>query len=85
MPYLNITIGHSEVQQVWAEARRLTPSPQLKTPETITGRLLGLTRAQLLSLRYGLEVVVGFEGHPYRFTRLDQDGQFALAWARPHE
>jgi hypothetical protein len=73
---LNITIGTSPVWEVQAETP-LGPSLQLATPETITGTLLNPNANDMRKVRDS-DTVVGFEGYPYRFARLDEDGSFTL-------
>jgi hypothetical protein len=60
---LNITIGTSPVWEVQAETP-LGRSPQLATPETITGTLLNLAATDMRKVRDS-KTVVGFEGYPF--------------------
>lgn len=72
--------GHilrSRISVIRAETD-LGPSPQLGIPESIRGKVVGLTTEELVDLQFGSDVEVGFEGRRYRFTRLDKDGTFEL-------
>jgi hypothetical protein len=74
---LNITFGTKPVREVQAETN-LGASPQLATPETITGKLLSLSVEDLFGLKFDCDVSVGFEGHAYHFESLEKDGSFML-------
>jgi hypothetical protein len=72
--------GHqlrSRITTVMAETN-LGPSPQLGFPESIEGKLVGLTPQLLNQLKFGQDVEVGFEGKRYKFSRLEKDGSFEL-------
>ncbi len=56
----------------------LGPSPQLGLLESFAGKLVGLTRRLFDQLKFGQDVVVGFEGKRYKFSRLEKDGSFEL-------
>jgi hypothetical protein len=75
---LNITIDANPVWPVKALETGLGPSPQLETPEMITGRLVDLTVDEILKIKFGNNVRVGFEGGRYRFVTLEKDGSFEL-------
>lgn len=66
----------------------LGPTPQLDTPETITGKLATspspkqLTKERLFQFNCEPDVQVGFEGRGYRFNKLEKDGTFELSLIR---
>jgi hypothetical protein len=67
----------SRITTVRAETD-LGPSPQLATPESIEGRLVGLTPEEVLNIKFGNDVEACFEGRRYKFTVLEKDGTFEL-------
>jgi hypothetical protein len=73
---LHIIIG-KRVLQVKAAETGLEPSP-LQTPSLIRGKLVGLTVEEILDIKHGSEVKVGFDSGQYQFTRLERAGQFEL-------
>lgn len=76
--FLHIVIDNGPVWQVKASGTGLGPSPQLMTPETISGRLIDLRTDEVLKIKFGKEVSVGFEGVNYRFSQLEKNGDFTL-------
>lgn len=73
---LHVAIGN-RVMQVKAAETGLEPSP-LETPSLIRGKLVGLTVEEILEIKHGTEVKVGFDSGQYQFTRLEREGQFEL-------
>lgn len=67
----------SRITAVRAETD-LGPSSQLATPESIKGKLVGLTPEELLNIKFGSDVEACFEGRRYKFTLLEKDGTFEL-------
>jgi hypothetical protein len=45
-------------------------------------KLIGLSKEDLIKVKYRPNVSVGFDGTPYRFDKLESDGRFKLvkAW-----
>lgn len=72
--------GHQLRSQsmIYQAETELGATPQVSTPERITGRLLGLSQTEVLKLATSKEAEAGFEGYSYRFIRLDPDGSFTL-------
>jgi hypothetical protein len=54
------------------------PSPQLAFPDSLPGKLVGITPELLSRLKCGQGVDVVFSGRAYRFSRLENDGTFEL-------
>jgi hypothetical protein len=48
-------------------------------PESFSGELVGVTPEQLLYLRFGSGIEVGFRGKRYKFSLLEKDGSFELS------
>jgi hypothetical protein len=57
----------------------LGPSPQLDFPTSFSGKLVKVPLQQIQQIRSGKELEVGFEGKRYRFSRLEDDGEFELS------
>jgi hypothetical protein len=78
---LRITIDGAPVKLVSAETS-LGPSPQLGMPEFFHGKLLRLSPEQVLEIKFAKDVMVGFEGWSFKFSKLEKDGTFELtkAW-----
>ncbi|HEY5174768.1 MAG TPA: hypothetical protein VII95_04295 [Terriglobales bacterium] len=47
-------------------------------PESFGGKLVGVTPEQLLYVRFGAGIEVGFRGKRYKFSLLEEDGRFEL-------
>lgn len=79
---LHITIGQGPVRQVAAETD-LGDLPLIAYPDSVEGKLLGMSVDELLKLRFGESVTVGISGKRYKFSRLEKDGAFTLRkdWA----
>jgi hypothetical protein len=56
----------------------LGPSPQLAFPDSLDGKLVGITPELLSRLKFGQGVDVVFSGKAYKFSRLENDGTFGL-------
>ena len=74
-------MGQTPVRTVNAQTN-LKDLPLALCPDSIEGRLLGLSVADLLTLRFGEPVTVAVRGKRYRFEELHSDGSFKLrrAW-----
>lgn len=73
-------ISADELTGAWQsrkERKRLGPSPQLEWPDSITCEL-NLSEKELLELKHGTGISVGFEGKVYEFSRLARDGSFEI-------
>ena len=67
----------SLVSTVMAEID-LGPSPQLAFPDSLDGKLVGITPKFLSRLKFGQGVDVVFSGKAYKFSRLENEGTFEL-------
>jgi hypothetical protein len=54
------------------------PSPQRAFPDSLDGKLVGITRGLRSQLKFGRGVDVVFSGKAYKFSRLENDGTFEL-------
>lgn len=73
---LNVIINNGPVWQLKASDTGLGPSPQLVIPETITGRLIDLSTEEILKIKFGKAVTVGFEGVNYSFVQTGKERRF---------
>jgi len=78
---LSITMGRNPIWRIMAETD-LRDFPLAVHPDFVQGQLLGLSKEQLLRLKFDEGVMVAVSGRRYKFDRLESDGSFNLrkAW-----
>jgi hypothetical protein len=78
---LSITMGRNPVWRTMAETD-LRDFPLIVHLDSVQGQLLGLSKEELLRLKFDESVMVAVSGRRYKFDRLESDGTFKLrkAW-----